>query len=277
MLNTPSSPQPCSSSPISRRSGSALRCRLARAGQPEEQGHVAALPHVRGAVHREHALLRQQVVQNREHRLLDLAGVVRAANDHELLLEADGDANLGLGAVAGGMWRGSRTRAGPSTRGLKFELFGRRPQEQAPGEQAVPRLLGDDAQRQPVSRGRHRRSRRTRTARGLQVRPHTIAEPGEHRRVHRLIRGPVDLVRDDALLDRELVLRRAAVRLPVNAESAPRSQDAFASADGVFDECCRCQIGKHEARFGNTELSHIESRNGFQDHFDRRGHGADLS
>jgi hypothetical protein len=75
-LKTPSSPQPCSSSPISSRSGSAESVVLPGAGEAEEDGDVlAVLRDVRGAVHGHDALERQPVVHQREDGLLDLAAV----------------------------------------------------------------------------------------------------------------------------------------------------------------------------------------------------------
>ena len=55
--------------------------RLAGAGQAEEERGVAGLADVGRAVHREHALQRQQVVEDREDRLLVLAGVAGAGDD----------------------------------------------------------------------------------------------------------------------------------------------------------------------------------------------------
>ena len=57
---------------------------LAGARQAEQDRGVAAVPGLgRRAVHRQHALLRHQVVHDREHALLHLAGVL-GAEDHEL-------------------------------------------------------------------------------------------------------------------------------------------------------------------------------------------------
>src|SRR3546814_13403281 len=48
---------------------------LAGAREAEEDRGVACWAYVRRAVHREHVAIRQQVVENREHRLLDLARI----------------------------------------------------------------------------------------------------------------------------------------------------------------------------------------------------------
>jgi hypothetical protein len=57
--------------------------RLAGAREPEEDGSAPVRADVRGAMHWQDALERQAVVHHGEDRLLDLAGVERAA-DHDL-------------------------------------------------------------------------------------------------------------------------------------------------------------------------------------------------
>ena len=56
--------------------------RLAGPGKPEEDRHAAVVVHVGRAVHREDAFERKAVVHDREDRLLDLAGVLGAADQH---------------------------------------------------------------------------------------------------------------------------------------------------------------------------------------------------
>ena len=82
MLKTPRSPQPCSSSPISRRSGSAESVVLPVPESPKKIATSPVVADVRRAVHRQDALERQPVVHHGEDRLLDLAGVERAADQH---------------------------------------------------------------------------------------------------------------------------------------------------------------------------------------------------
>ncbi len=100
MLKMPVSLQPCSSSPMSRRSGSALSVAFASPRQPKEECGVALLAEVRRTVHRENALLRQKVVHHREHRFFDFTGVVRADRDYQLLRKADGEAHFAVGVIA---------------------------------------------------------------------------------------------------------------------------------------------------------------------------------
>ena len=83
------SDQPCSSSPISVRLGSADRVVLPVPRQAEEDRGVAVGADIGRAVHRHDALRRQQEVEQAEHRLLHLAGIFGAADQDQLLLEID--------------------------------------------------------------------------------------------------------------------------------------------------------------------------------------------
>ena len=89
MLNTPSSLQQCSSSPINLRAAVGRKRGLAGAREAEEQRHVAVGPFVGRAVHGEHALLGHQVVHQREDALLHLAGILGAQDDELAALEID--------------------------------------------------------------------------------------------------------------------------------------------------------------------------------------------
>jgi hypothetical protein len=75
--------------------------RLSGAGEPEEERGVAVGADVGRAVHREHALQRKGVVEDGEDGFLDFTGVVRAADEHELLAEVDEDEDLGARSVLG--------------------------------------------------------------------------------------------------------------------------------------------------------------------------------
>ena len=126
--------------------------RLAGARKPEEHRHAAVVADVRRAVHRHHAAQRQPVVHDGEDRLLDLARVVRAADQH-------------LGAR--GMEHDERPRARAVR--LRIGLDGRRVQherlrlvppqlalrgvdEERLREERVPRAVRHDPQREPMCR-----------------------------------------------------------------------------------------------------------------------------
>ena len=72
---------------------------LAGAGEAEEDGHVAVVADVGGAMHGQHAFQRQQEVEHGEDGLLDFAGVVRAPDNGQALAEIEDDEGVGAGAV----------------------------------------------------------------------------------------------------------------------------------------------------------------------------------
>ena len=126
---------------------------LAGAGEAEEQRRVALGADVRRAVHRQHALARQHVVEDREDRLLDFAGVVGAADQHQLLAEVHEDEDVGPRAVLGRIGLEERRvddrELGAMLGPLCRVVLG---QEHVAGEQVVPGKLVDDADRQLVDR-----------------------------------------------------------------------------------------------------------------------------
>ena len=73
---------------------------LAGAGEAEEQRDVARGADVGRAVHRHHAFGRQIIIERGEDRLLHLAGIAGAADQHDLAREIDGDDRLAAAAVA---------------------------------------------------------------------------------------------------------------------------------------------------------------------------------
>src|SRR5690606_15694056 len=76
---------------------------LPGARQAEEDGDVAGLPQVGGAVHGEGLVPGEQVVHYREDGLLDLAGVARAADEDLGAGEVQDDEGAGAGAMAFGL------------------------------------------------------------------------------------------------------------------------------------------------------------------------------
>ena len=91
---------------------------LAGAGQAEEQRAVAVRPDIGRAVHRHDVLRRQIEVERGEHRLLHLAGVRRAADQHDLAGEID--RHHGVGAFAAAVTLG----VGPERRQIDDGEFG---------------------------------------------------------------------------------------------------------------------------------------------------------
>ncbi len=84
---------------MSLRSGSADRLVLPVPDSPKNRAVSPCLPCVGGAVHGQHFLLGQVVIEDGEDRFLDLAGIGGAADEDQLLAEVDHDEGFGIGAV----------------------------------------------------------------------------------------------------------------------------------------------------------------------------------
>ena len=87
---------------------------------------------------------------------------------------------------AGSAWKSHGVQDRPLG-GEVWQLLRRRPQEQAAGEQAVPGLLGHDAQRQAVARVGAGVAVEDEQVAVLEVGADLIAEAVERRRAHRLV------------------------------------------------------------------------------------------
>ena len=98
---------------------------FAGAGEAEEDRRVAVLADIGRAMHRHDLFLRQQVIEDGEHRFLHLARIARAADEHDLALEVASDDRLasramplGVGAERGQIDdRQFRDKAGSSSAG----------------------------------------------------------------------------------------------------------------------------------------------------------------
>ena len=118
--------------------------------RPKNSAVSPVRPDVGRAVHRQDVALRQQKVQDAEDGLLDLAGVLGAADQPDAPLEVQDDECLGLGAVAAGSaWKrptlkmvncGLCAASSSGVGRMKSWWANRR----------VPGLLGDDADGQAV-------------------------------------------------------------------------------------------------------------------------------
>ena len=128
---------------------------LAGARQAEEQRALfAVVRHVRRAVHRHDVLRRQIEVERGEHRLLHLARVGRAADQHDLAGEID--RHHGVGAFAAAVTLGVRLEGRQVDDGEfgneRGERGALRPDQQLADEQRVPSELGEDAHLDAVFR-----------------------------------------------------------------------------------------------------------------------------
>ena len=230
--------------------------RLAGARQPEEERGVAALADVGRAVHRQHALLRQRVVEDGKDRLLDLAGIARAANQHHFPAEMHEDEHVGPRAVA----RGVSLEIRRVDDGELREVLGAPSgvvlrEEHVPGEQVVPGEFVDDSDREPV--------------RGVGARPGVqdvqllVLEVVQHVAVKRIELVRVDRTVDAApvhvLLARRFAHDELVVRGPAGVLARPADegtlggQRAFTAVDRLLVQRRWAQIpmdtpGPHEAQ-----------------------------
>ncbi len=233
--------------------------RLAGAAQAKEDRRVPVLALVRRAVHGQYALLGEHVVEDREDGLLDLAAVVGAADQDQILGDVDEDGGLGVGPVP---LRVGLELAEVHHGKARLERVGHRavgPHEHVAGEQAVPRLFGDDADRKAVRF----------IPAGMEVLHEKVAPLGVlgHPFVKMIERGPVrglvhlapvDLVGHRRVPDDEPVFRAPArVRGRAGHERAARGELSLVAIEGLFVEAGSLQVVVHR---GGGELEGTEVR-----------------
>ena len=212
--------------------------RLAGAGQAEEDGGVPLFADIGRAVHGQDAPGRQQVVEDGEHRFLDLAGVGAAADQHQLLVEADLDEDLGVGAVLLGLGVAAR-RLDDGELGLEgFQFLVLRADEHVGGEEAVPGGLGDNAHRQAELRIGAGVAVLNEHVPALVIGQQTFVQAVEiGRRGRPVDRAPPDVVVVFGLIDDELVLGRASgVDAREHDQCPALGQNPFAAAHRLFTE-----------------------------------------
>jgi hypothetical protein len=224
--------------------------RLACAGKAEEDGHVALVVHVRGAMHREHALERQTIVHEREDRLLDLACVERAADQNLLPRRVQDDERARPRPVVGriGLELG---RMQHDRLGLEGGELGRRGlNEHRRREQRVVRVVGDDPHRDAMRGvGAGERVHDVEVALA-EIRGHLVPQALESR----LGDLAVDLAPPDPALRAglphdELVLRRApGVSAGVDRERPALGNSALVPRKRVGVELWRARLPAHRAR-----------------------------
>ena len=227
--------------------------RLAGPGETKEQRHVTGRAHVGRAVHGQVAGLRQQEVQHAKDRLLDLARILRAADQDGALGEVHHNKGLGVGAVEGRVsFHRRQVDDGPI--GLNVcAVFWRRAQEHVLGKEVVPRVLGHNADldlQLVVSAG----------GEVLNKEPLVLGAVEHQRfktvvtfRVERLVhRAPVDLVFGQGIADGVFVLGRAPGELTgTRHERAIGAELAFAFTHGPFHEFGAPQVPIDFARLGS--------------------------
>ena len=124
--------------------------RLARAGEPEEDRHLPVLAEVRGAVHRKDAFERKAVVHHGEDRLLDLAGVEGAPDQDLAPARMEHDEGAAARPVLDRVGLDRRRVQDECLRLELGEILRGRLDEERLGEERVVRVVGDDADADPV-------------------------------------------------------------------------------------------------------------------------------
>ncbi len=224
--------------------------RLARARQAEEDRHVTALADVDRRVHRQHALIGQSEVHDAEGALLDLAGVLRAADEDLLTRVVDHDDRLGARPIAG--------RVGSERRGIDDGEI-RLEDSQLGGAGASEEVAAEDARPGALRVGTHRAAVvRIRADEAVLDVDLALAEVVEHARAQRLVAlladgvveaAPPDAVVASGFIDRELVLGRAAgVLAGPNDERSAVGDQPFVVPGGVFVQLRRGEVGERRAR-----------------------------
>ena len=228
--------------------------RLARAREPEEHGrvHRVAGRVVGRAVHRHHAALRQEVVQEREHRLLVLARVLGAGDQDRARLQIHGDHGLRAAAVARGVCLEGRAVEDRAVGREGVELGPVGPAQEVADEQRVPGQLGDHAHVEPVGGVGAGVKVLHEGLAALQMRDHVGAESGEGLRLHRGVVGPPDMALGAGRADDELVLGRAAgMRAGLDQHGAAAAERALPPAERMGHE-----VGLHEVVVDGAEPPH---------------------
>ena len=218
-------------------------CRLAGAGEAEENGGVVLLADIHRAVHRHDLLRRQLVVEHGEDRLLHFARIGRAGNQHDLAGEVAGDHGLGAAAVTGRIGLEARQVDDGEFRREVLKLVHHRLDEQVLDEQRMPGIFGDHAGRQAVILVGAAEQVLDEQLHALGVGQHVCVQGVELLGGHGLVGVPPDLILGRCVTDDELVLGGAAgVGAGLDDEGAVGSELAFTALQRDLDQGRRAVV-----------------------------------
>ncbi len=218
---------------------------LAGAREAEEDRGVAVRADIGRAVHRHHAGRRQDVVEDREDRLLHLAGIFGAADQDQFLGEVDADHRFRTDAVLGRIGLEARQVDDRIFRQEGFQLGQFGAHQQGADEQAVPGELGNDAHVDAVRRLRAAEQiLHEQVLLGRHVRQEIGLQRCERLFGHRAVDvAPVNGIFGLGVTDDELVLGRAAgVLAGLDHQRPVLGEQPLAAADGFLDQRPRPQV-----------------------------------
>ncbi len=197
-------------------------------------------------MHRHHALGGEQIIQRGEHRLLHLAGVARAADQHHPAAEIDGDDGFRSHPVSLGVGLERRQVEDRQIGDEIPELGGFRANQQIADEQRVPGVFREHPGLEPVAG----------IGAGIEILREQLLAFGMGEEIPMQL---MELLRRDRtvvvpphgpfghrVLDDELVLRRAAgVDAGVRDERSPVGEVGLAGRDRMLVEARRRDVPMH--------------------------------
>ncbi|OIQ68780.1 hypothetical protein GALL_496230 [mine drainage metagenome] len=246
---------------------------FAGAGQAEEDGGVLQFldPVVGRAVHRHHALGGQDVVQQGEDRLLDLASIGGVADQDQLAVEIQGDHGFRAASVAGRISLEGRAVDDGEFRQEAVQLGARRATQHVVDEQAVPGKFRHHAHVKTVRRLSAGKQILHEIVAPLHVGEHVLIQTLERVRRHRRVVFPPDRVFDRGMTNDMLIFGRAAGmaagRYQKRAAVAQRAFVAFQSLlheGGLHQVIIDCAKSGHTLGFKamggvHASMSHLQA------------------
>ena len=235
----PSGPQPCSSSPISVRCGSADSVVLPVPDRPKNSAESPCGPTLAEQCIGTTFSRRQIEIERGEHRLLHFAGIRGAADQHDLAGEIDRHHGVGAFAPAVPLGVGpERRQVDDGEFGDEFgELVALGADQQLPDEQRVPGVFGEHAGLDPVFRIGAAVEILREQFLAFGVRLEIGEQIVEILLRHFAVAVPPHRILGERIDDGVLVLRRAAgVVAGLGAERAAFDQRGFAGRDRMLVE-----------------------------------------
>ena len=229
---------------------------LSGTAEAEKHGAVAVFSDIGGAVHGEHALLGQHIVHHGEYGLLDLTGVLGAADHYLAGLVVHQNGGLGAGTVD--VRHALEARGGDD--GIVLveipELLRRGTAQQLVDEQVLAGQLVDDAERLGVLGIRTGKAIENKHIPTLKIGQHLGADGVKFCLLEGAVHlAPGNIVMDGGGVHNELVVGAAAgVLAGLDHQRTGVGQGALAAAQRVLYQLRRRQIAVHRPRVYQSQL-----------------------